>query len=78
MNWIGDKILLLVVGVVGAAGSWVLLAYSGKWFFLVCTLIAFLSLFSENDRLRRLLREHGIDPKRKRYVDGERNEKSGN
>ena len=65
MNWIGDKIALLATGVVCAAAAWAILHYSGKWFFPAATVIGVLLLYRDNQRLRTLLKEHGIDPKRK-------------
>jgi membrane protease YdiL (CAAX protease family) len=69
MNWIGDKIALLATAVVCAAGAWAILHYSGTWFFPVATVIGVLWLYRDNQRLRALLKEHGIDPKRK-FSDG--------
>jgi uncharacterized membrane protein len=65
MNWIVDKIALLATSVVCAACAWAILAYSGKWFFPVATAIGVLALYLDNQRLRTLLKDHGIDPKRK-------------
>lgn len=63
MNWISDKIALLAVSVVCAVGAWAILHYSGKWFFPAATIIGVLLLYRDNQRLRMLLKKHGIDPK---------------
>ncbi|GLU35678.1 hypothetical protein WKR88_12785 [Trinickia caryophylli] len=65
MNWIGDKIALLLVGTACAAGAWAILHYSGEWFFPAITLLTVVSMFFENRRLRALLRKHDIDPRSK-------------
>lgn len=65
MNWIGDKIALLATAVVCAAASWAILRYSGKWFFPAATVVGVLLLYRDNQRLRTLLKSHGIDPKRR-------------
>lgn len=65
MNWIVDKVALLATSIVCAAGAWAILYYSGKWFFPVATIIGVLLLYRDNQRLRTLLKDHGIDPKRK-------------
>lgn len=65
MNWVSDKIALLLVGVVCAAGAWAILHYSGEWFFPAITLFALVSMFFEIRRLRTLLKKHGIDPRSK-------------
>lgn len=65
MRWIGDKIALLAVSVVCAAAAWVILHYSGMWFFPAATVVGVLLLYRDNQRLRTLLKNHGIDPKRR-------------
>lgn len=65
MNWLSDKIALLLVSVVCAAGAWAILHYSGQWFFPAATLLSLISMFLEIRRLRALLEKHGIDPRSK-------------
>lgn len=65
MNWIGDKIALLLVSMACAAAAWAILHYSGEWFFPAITLFTVVSMFIDNRRLRALLKKHGIDPKSK-------------
>ena len=65
MNWIVDKIALLATGIVCTAGAWAILHYSGQWFFPVATVIGVLLLYRDNQRLRTLLKEHGIDSTRR-------------
>lgn len=65
MSWISDKVALLLVSLVCAAGAWAILHYSGQWFFPAITLFSLISMFLEIKRLRSLLATHGIDPKGK-------------
>ncbi len=65
MSWLGDKVALVLVALVCAAGSWAILHYSGRWFFPAATLLALISMFLEIRRLRALLEKHGINPRSK-------------
>ncbi|WP_343654393.1 hypothetical protein [Paraburkholderia caribensis] len=66
MNWMTDKITLVVVACVCAAGAWALLRDSGQYFFPVITIVAVVCLYIENRRPRALLKENGFDPRANR------------
>ncbi|MEM5338456.1 hypothetical protein [Paraburkholderia azotifigens] len=63
MNWMTDKITLIVVACVCAAGAWALLHYSGQYFFPVITIVAVACFYADNRRLRALLKKNGIGPR---------------
>lgn len=65
MSWLSDKVALVLVALVCAAGAWALLHYSGQWFFPALTLFSLVSMFLEIRRLRALLTKHGINPRSK-------------
>jgi len=57
-----DKVALLLAAAACAAGAWVILHFSGQWFFPVVTIVAVVCLYVDNRKLRATLRAHGIDP----------------
>ncbi|NIE83895.1 MULTISPECIES: hypothetical protein [unclassified Burkholderia] len=65
MNWIIDKITLIATALVISAVAWVLLHYSDEWFFPIATIIAFATIFADNLRLRKQLRNLGHDPNKR-------------
>ena len=61
MNWIADRIALLVCGAVVAGIAWATFRYAGEWVMPVATAAMLVALGSEVRRLRRILEGHGID-----------------
>jgi hypothetical protein len=66
MNWMTDKLSLIVVASVCAAGAWALLHSSGQALFPVIAMVALVCVYVDNRRLRALLKENGIDPRANR------------
>ncbi|MGS1000145.1 hypothetical protein ACVCH0_00180 [Burkholderia glumae] len=66
MNWIGDRLLLILTGAVCAFACWLVIRLTGEWFSTLMLVISYLVLFAENSRLRKLLERNGIDPRRRR------------
>jgi hypothetical protein len=70
MKWILDRILLVITAVFLAAASWGFYHYTGQWGAPILLTIAFIGLLADNYRLRKLLRDNGIDfrsERRKRW-----------
>lgn len=65
MSTVLDKASLLLAAIACAAAAWAILHYSGEWFFPAVTLIALISLYLDNRRLRSILKEHGISASKK-------------
>ncbi|QVN19418.1 hypothetical protein [Burkholderia pyrrocinia] len=66
MSRIADRIALIATAVVVAALVWAVLHYSGDWFFLAATIIAFAVLLADNHRLKKRVRELGGDSRERR------------
>lgn len=66
MNWMTDKLALVLAACACAAGAWALLHYSGQYLFPVITIVAVVCFYIDNRRLRALLKESGIDPRANR------------
>jgi lipoprotein signal peptidase len=66
MTWLLDKSALLLAAVACAGAAWGLIHYSGEWFYLLLSVLAFGGLFADNRRLRNRLKEMGADPSRRR------------
>ncbi|MDC6131771.1 hypothetical protein [Burkholderia gladioli] len=63
MNWLLDRLALLVTCLALLVAAWAVFRVGGQWVFPVLTLIAIAALFAENSRLRKKLRELGVDPR---------------
>ncbi|AEA59570.1 hypothetical protein [Burkholderia gladioli] len=63
MNWLFDRIALLVTALALLVAARAVFRIGGEWVFPVLTLIALAALFAENMRLRKKLRELGVEPK---------------
>jgi len=61
-----DGLLLLLTGIVCAAGAWLFFHYFGKDAFVILTMIVLFTTMADNRRLRRRLREMGAKPEGKR------------
>ncbi|CAG9233826.1 Putative membrane protein [Burkholderia gladioli] len=66
MSWIGDRLLLILTAVIGAAACWLVIRATGEWFPTIMLVISYVVLFAENSRLRKLLEKNGISPRPKR------------
>ncbi|WP_434113840.1 hypothetical protein [Paraburkholderia caffeinilytica] len=62
MNWLLDRLALLLAAVACGGAAWAIIRYSGQWIFPSITIIAVVALFAENARLRARLRALGKDP----------------
>lgn len=60
-----DRVLLALTAIVLTCAAWAMLHYLGDSYFSVASTILVVVLFAENWRLHKLLREHGIESKRK-------------
>ncbi|WP_186018778.1 hypothetical protein [Burkholderia gladioli] len=63
MNWLFDRIALLVTALALLVAARAVFRIGGEWVFPGLTLIALAALFAENMRLRKKLRELGVEPK---------------
>lgn len=63
MKWVLDKTALLLAAIACAGAAWGLIHYSGQWFYLLLFVVAFASLFADNQRLRARLKDLGEDPR---------------
>ena len=61
-----DGLLLLLTGIVCAAGAWLFFHYFGQDAFFILTMIVLFTTIADNRRLRRRLREMGAKPEGKR------------
>ncbi|WP_254601499.1 hypothetical protein [Burkholderia lata] len=61
-----DHLLLIVTALICTVAGWTIIAATGEWFPTLMMLIAFATLWGENTRLRKLLEQNGIDPKRRK------------
>ncbi|MYM75648.1 hypothetical protein GTP56_26125 [Duganella sp. FT134W] len=61
-----DSLLLLLTGIVCAAGAWLFFRYFGQEAFGILMLVALIGAIADNARLRRRLREMGAKPEGKR------------
>ncbi|WP_269506940.1 hypothetical protein [Burkholderia sp. IMCC1007] len=66
MKWIADRFLLIVTALVVTAVGWTIISATGEWFPLLMMVTAFASLWIDNTRLRKLLEQNGIDPRRRK------------
>jgi hypothetical protein len=66
MNWILDRIALLLAAVACAFGAWAFYRYTGEWSGAIIMTVVIFGLFAENHRLRKLLAEHGIESRLRR------------
>ncbi|UXU90514.1 hypothetical protein [Burkholderia sp. S-53] len=64
MKWIADRALLIATALICAAVGWALISATGEWFTALMMLVAFATLWIDNTRLRKLLEQNGIDPRR--------------
>lgn len=61
-----DSLLLLLTGIVCAAGAWLFFRYFGQEAFGMLMLLGLIGAIADNARLRRRLREMGAKPEGKR------------
>lgn len=61
-----DSLLLLLTGIVCAAGAWLFFRYFGQEAFGMLMLLGLIGAIADNARLRRRLRERGAKPEGKR------------
>jgi hypothetical protein len=61
-----DSLLLLLTGIVCAAGAWLFFRYFGQEAFGMLMLLGLIGAIADNARLRRRLRERGGKPVGKR------------
>jgi hypothetical protein len=64
-----DQGLLLLAGIVAAGAAWAFWRYIGEYGALVIQTIVIISLFADNYRLRRILREHGLAHKERSWKE---------
>ncbi|WP_175689060.1 hypothetical protein [Burkholderia anthina] len=64
MKWLVDRALLIVTGLVCFVAAWAIISATGEWFPTLMTVAAFATLWLDNSRLRKLLEQNGIDPRR--------------
>ncbi|AWG27407.1 hypothetical protein [Burkholderia cenocepacia] len=64
MKWIADRLLLIVTALIVAAVGWAIISATGEWFPILIMVTAFATLWIDNTRLRKLLEQNGIDPRR--------------
>lgn len=57
MNRTTDKLMLIVAAIVLAGIAWALLHYSGNWFFPIASLVVLALLVTQNQKLKRKLKE---------------------
>jgi uncharacterized membrane protein len=72
MNWLLDRILLVVTAVAFAGAAWAFYHYTGQWATPILLTIGFVTLFVENHRLRKLLKDNGINPRPNRRTQQSR------
>ncbi|MDR0244933.1 MAG: hypothetical protein LBJ65_25330 [Burkholderia sp.] len=66
MKWIADRLLLIVTALMVTAVGWLIISATGEWFPILMMATAFASLWIDNTRLRKLLEQNGIDPRRRK------------
>lgn len=66
MKWIMDRLLLFVTAAVCLIVSWIVIRLTGEWFPSILLVISFVALLAENTRLRKLLEQNGINPRRRK------------
>lgn len=68
MNWILDRIALVLTAIACAFGAWAFYRYTGQWSEPIIMTAVIVGLFAENHRLRKLLAANGIEsrPRRRR------------
>ncbi|WP_321958493.1 hypothetical protein [Burkholderia cenocepacia] len=66
MKWIADRLLLVVTALIVTAVGWAIISATGEWFSILMMVTAFAALWIDNTRLRRLLEQNGIDPRRRK------------
>lgn len=67
MNWLADRLLLIVTALIVTAVGWLIISATGEWFPTLMTVAAFATLWIDNTRLRKLLEQNGIDPRRRKH-----------
>lgn len=67
MKMVLDKVLLVLAALVCVAVAWALIHFLGRWFFLALAVVVFVSLYANNTKLRAMLRERGVDLRRRRH-----------
>ena len=71
MNWILDRIALILTAIACALGAWAFYRYTGQWAGPIIMTVVIVGLFVENHRLRKLLAAHGIESRprgRQKYL----------
>ncbi|KAB0640771.1 hypothetical protein [Burkholderia latens] len=66
MKWLTDRFLLLVTALVCLAVSWMVIRLTGKWFPSILLILSVATLLGDNARLRKLLEQNGINPRRRK------------
>jgi hypothetical protein len=66
MNWILDRIALLLTAFACVLSAWAFYRYTGEWSGAIIMTAVIVGLFAENHRLRKLLAEHGIESRLRR------------
>ncbi|CAJ3632806.1 hypothetical protein [Burkholderia pseudomallei] len=66
MKWIADRLLLIVTAAVCLVASWIIIRLTGEWFPSILLVISFATLLVDNARLRKLLEQNGINPRRRK------------
>ena len=67
MNWLLDRLLLIVTAVALGAAAWAFYRFTGEWAAPILLTVTFISLIADNFRLRKLLRDNGIDARSARH-----------
>ncbi|AXK65997.1 hypothetical protein LGM65_18305 [Burkholderia anthina] len=66
MKWIADRLLLIGTALICFVVGWAIIAGTGEWFPILMMVSAFATLWMDNTRLRKLLEQNGIDPRRRK------------
>ncbi|WP_175924508.1 hypothetical protein [Burkholderia latens] len=66
MKWLTDRFLLLVTALVCLAVSWMAIRLTGEWFPSILLILSVATLLGDNARLRKLLEQNGINPRRRK------------
>ena len=65
-KWALDRVGLVLVSIVLSTIAWLTFRYAGEWVIPVTEALMLIAFAFEVDRLRRILREHGIDYSRRK------------